>query len=160
MNSAGDRRAPGATRIPFDGMVEVGGTLGPTFEARAMNLSEEGMSMRTAYLPEVGQPIRCRFEAGHGLSVMAAGEVTWNEDLGEGGEFGIRFTNVDAPSTVALQRIMGMAEEGNIGFHFSSLSYTPIQSFTNLKRIRSNKPNKPRINCVPENHCKHHHKEG
>jgi hypothetical protein len=112
MNSAGDRRAPGATRIPFDGMVEVGGTLGPTFEARAMNLSEEGMSMRTAYLPEVGQPIRCRFEAGHGLSVMAAGEVTWNEDLGEGGEFGIRFTNVDAPSTVALQRIMGMAEEG------------------------------------------------
>lgn len=112
MNSAGDRRAPGATRIPFDGMVEVGGTLGPTFEAQALTLSEEGMSLRTAYLPEVGQPIRCRFEAGHGLSIMAAGEVIWNEDLGEGGEFGIRFTNVDAPSTVALQRVMGMAEEG------------------------------------------------
>jgi hypothetical protein len=112
MNSAGDRRAPGATRIPFDGMVEVGGALGPAFEAQALNLSEEGMSLRTAYLPEVGQPIRCRFEAGHGLSVMAAGEVLWNEDLGEGGEFGVRFTNLDAQSTVALQRIMGMAEEG------------------------------------------------
>lgn len=112
MNSAGDRRAPGATRIPFDGVVEVGGALGPTFEAQAMNLSEEGMSLRTAYLPEVGQPIRCRFEAGHGLSVMAAGEVLWKEDMGEGGEFGIRFTNLDAQSTVALQRIMGMAEDG------------------------------------------------
>lgn len=112
MNSAGDRRAPGATRIPFDGMVEVGGSLGPTFEAQALDLSEEGMSLRTAYLPEIGQPVRCRFEAGHGLSVMAAGEVIWNEDLGEGGEFGIRFTNLDAQSTVALQRIMGMAEEG------------------------------------------------
>lgn len=112
MNSAGDRRAPGATRIPFDGMVEVGGALGPTFEAQALNLSEEGMSLRTTYLPEIGQPIRCRFEAGQGLSVMAAGEVLWNEDLGEGGEFGIRFTNLDAQSTVALQRIMGMAEEG------------------------------------------------
>lgn len=113
MNSAGDRRAPGATRIPFDGMVEVGGALGPTFEAQAVTLSEEGMSMRTAYLPEIGQPIRCRFEAGHGLSVMAAGEVIWNDDLGgEGGEFGIRFTNLDAQSTVALQRIMGMAEDG------------------------------------------------
>ena len=100
MSTASDRRAPHATRIPFDAMVEVGGSLGPTFEAQAVNLSEEGMHLRTAYLPEIGQPISCRFDAGHGLVVVAAGEVLWNEDMGEGGEFGIRFTNLTAAPAI------------------------------------------------------------
>lgn len=111
MSTAHDRRAPGMARIPFDAMVEVGGALGPSFEARAVNLSEDGMSLRTAYLPEVGQSVMCRFDAGDGMTVLAQGEVQWNEDLGEGGEFGIRFTNLDPASTVALQRILGFAEE-------------------------------------------------
>lgn len=112
MSTASDRRAPDASRIPFDGMVEVGGALGPSFEAQAVNLSEEGMHLRTAYLPEVGQPVTCRFDAGQGLVVVAAGEVLWKDDMGDGGEFGIRFTNLDSQSTVALQRIVGMVEEG------------------------------------------------
>ena len=112
MSDASDRRAPYASRIPFEGMVEVGGTLGPSFEAQAVNLSEEGMHLRTAYLPEVGQPVTCRFDAGQGMVVVAAGEVLWNEDMGDGGEFGIRFTNLDAASTVSLQRIVGMIEDG------------------------------------------------
>jgi hypothetical protein len=112
MSNAHDRRAPGTARIPFDAMVEVGGSLGPSFEAQAINLSEEGMSLRTAYLPEVGQPVMCRFDGGHGLMIVAAGEVLWNEDMGDGGEFGIRFTNLDGASTVSLQRILGMAEDG------------------------------------------------
>ena len=61
--------------MPFDAMVEVGGALGPSFEAQALNLSEQGMSLRTAYLPEVGQPVMCRFDAGQGMTVTAAGEV-------------------------------------------------------------------------------------
>ncbi len=111
MSTASDRRAPHATRIPFDAMVEVGGSLGPTFEAQAVNLSEEGMHLRTAYLPEVGQPITCRFDAGNGHAVVAAGEVLWNEDMGEGGEFGIRFTNLDSSSMAVLHRILGIAGE-------------------------------------------------
>ena len=112
MSDASDRRAPHASRIPFEGMVEVGGTLGPSFEAQAVNLSEEGMHLRTAYLPEVGQPVTCRFDAGQGMVVVAAGEVLWKDDMGDGGEFGIRFTNLDAASTVSLQRIVGMIEDG------------------------------------------------
>ena len=112
MSTASDRRASDAARIPFDGMVEVGGALGPSFEAQAVNLSEEGMHLRTAYLPEVGQPVTCRFDAGQGMVVVAAGEVLWKDDMGNGGEFGIRFTNLDAASTVALQRIVGMVEDG------------------------------------------------
>ena len=112
MSDASDRRAPHASRIPFEGMVEVGGTLGPSFEAQAVNLSEEGMHLRTAYLPEVGQPVTCRFDAGQGMVVVAAGEVLWKDDMGDGGEFGIRFTNLDSASTVSLQRIVGMVEDG------------------------------------------------
>jgi hypothetical protein len=108
MSQAHDRRAPGTVRIPFDAMVEVGGALGPSFEAQAVNLSEEGMSLRTAYLPEVGQPVMCRFESGASGTVVAAGEVLWKDDMGEGGEFGIRFTNLDTASTASLQRVLGI----------------------------------------------------
>ncbi|OJY18344.1 MAG: hypothetical protein BGO98_31860 [Myxococcales bacterium 68-20] len=98
--------------MPFDAMVEVGGALGPSFEAQAVNLSEEGMSLRTAYLPEVGQPVMCRFEGGPGMSVVAAGEVLWKDDMGDGGEFGIRFTNLDGASAAALQQILGTSQDG------------------------------------------------
>jgi hypothetical protein len=108
MSTEGDRRAPGATRIPFDAVVEVGGALGPSFEAHAVNISEEGMHLRTAYLPEVGQPLTCRFEAGGGATVLAAGEVAWAEDMGRGGEFGLRFTGLDPHSAEVLTRIIGM----------------------------------------------------
>lgn len=110
MNNTHDRRAPGAARIPFDALVEVGGVLGPSFEAQAVNLSEEGMSLRTAYLPEVGQPVMCRFEGGPGVAVMAAGEVLWKDDMGDGGEFGIRFMNLDGASAAALQQILGTSQ--------------------------------------------------
>ena len=97
-----DRRAPGATRIPFDAMVEVGGALGPSFKAQAINVSQEGMHLRTAYLPERGQPLTCRFDAGPNATVLATGEVVWTEEAGRGGEFGLRFTNLDAESVEAL----------------------------------------------------------
>jgi hypothetical protein len=108
MSTEGDRRAPGATRVPFDAVVEVGGALGPSFEAQAIDISEEGMHLRTAYLPVIGQPLTCRFEVGSDSTILAAGEVIWAEEMGRGGEFGIRFTNLDPQSAEALGRIIGM----------------------------------------------------
>jgi hypothetical protein len=107
--STEERRAPGATRSAFDALVEVGGALGPTFEAQAVNVSEEGIQLRTAYLPEPGQPLTCRFDAGPGQSVLASGEVVWAQGAEKGGEFGVRFTDVDAESTEALKRVCGVA---------------------------------------------------
>jgi hypothetical protein len=103
-----ERRAPGATRTPFEGLVEVGGALGPSFEAQAVNVSEEGMQLRTAYLPEVGQPLSCRFDAGPLQSVLASGEVVWTQPAEKGGEFGVRFTDLDAESVEALKRVCGV----------------------------------------------------
>jgi hypothetical protein len=105
---AGERRAPGTTRTPFEGLVEVGGALGPSFEAQAVNVSEEGMQLRTAYLPEVGQPLSCRFDAGPGQSVLASGEVVWTQPAERGGEFGVRFTELDGESVDALKRACGV----------------------------------------------------
>ncbi len=89
--------------------MEVGGALGPSFEAQAIDISEEGMHLRTAYLPEVGQPLSCRFDAGPGANIIAAGEVVWKQDAAKGGEFGIRFTDLDPQSAEALQRVIGIA---------------------------------------------------
>jgi hypothetical protein len=108
-----DRRAPGATRMPFDALVEVGGALGPSFEAQAVNVSEDGMQLKTAYLPEQGQPLTCRFDSGPGQSVLASGEVVWSLPVERGGEFGIRFTDMDAESVDSLKRICGLPVVGD-----------------------------------------------
>ncbi len=108
MSHQGDRRAAGTTRVPFDALVEVGGELGPSFEAQAIDISEEGMHLRTAYLPEVGQPLLFRFDAGPDRQVTAQGEVTWKQEEGKGGEFGARFTGLDGEAVAALGRILGM----------------------------------------------------
>jgi hypothetical protein len=106
-----DRRAPGATRIPFEALVEVGGALGPSFEAQAIDVSEDGMHLRTAYLPEIGQPLTCRFDTGRADGVLASGEVVWKQEAGRGGEFGIRFTDLDPESARALSIITGTGPE-------------------------------------------------
>jgi hypothetical protein len=94
--------------MPFDGLVEVGGALGPSFEAQAVNLSEEGIHLRTAYLPELGQPLTCRFDGGASKSVLVAGEVVWSQGQAKGGEFGVRFTEMDSESVDTLRRICGV----------------------------------------------------
>jgi len=108
---ASDRRAPGATRIPFEALVEVSPSLGPSFEAQAVNVSDEGMHLRTAYLPEIGQPLMCRFDAGSAGEVAAQGEVVWREEGDRGGEFGLRFVDLDAQSAEALGRIVGVQQK-------------------------------------------------
>ncbi len=107
--SSDDRRAPGTTRMSFDGLVEVGGALGPSFEAQAVNVSEDGMMLRTAYLPEPGQPLTCRFDAGGGQTVLASGEVVWTHGADKGGEFALRFTDMDVDAVESLKRLCGVA---------------------------------------------------
>ncbi len=108
MSTEIERRAPGAIRIPFEALVEVGGAVGPAFEAQAMNVSEEGMLLRTAYLPDRGQPLTCRFDAGAGEPILASGEVVWINQNGKGGEFGIRFADLDSESGSTLRGLLGL----------------------------------------------------
>jgi hypothetical protein len=100
-----ERREAAGRRIPFEGLVEVGGVLGPAFEAQGIDVSKQGMHLRTAYLPEVGQPLTCRFDAG-GREVLASGEVVWRHEEGRGGEFAIEFGDLDTESRESLARIV------------------------------------------------------
>ena len=111
MTMQSDRRAQGATRIPFEALVEISPSLGPSFEAQAVNVSDEGMHLRTAYLPEIGQPLLCRFEAGKTGDVHVQGEVMWREEGESGGEFGLRFVDLDPQSAEALARIVNVKEK-------------------------------------------------
>src|SRR5258707_899238 len=110
MTMQSDRRAPGATRIPFEALVEVSPSLGPSFEAHAVNVSDQGMQLRTAYLPEIGQPLFCRFDAGSSGEVNAQCEGVWREEGDRGGEFGMRFGDLDVHSADTLQRIVNVKE--------------------------------------------------
>jgi hypothetical protein len=126
--STEDRRTPGATRVPFEGLVEVGAAVGTAFEAQAVNVSQDGMQLRTAYLPDAGQPLSCRFDAGNGESVLASGEVVWAHGDEQGGQFGVRFTDMDAESVEGLRRIVGLTESaadvergGKVRLHIDGL---------------------------------------
>jgi hypothetical protein len=103
-----DRRDVKSQRIPFEAIVELGDAdPGTAFEAQGVNLSASGMQLRTAYLPEVGQPLLCRFGSG-AQEIQAEADVVWCNEGARGGEFGIRFTNVDGASAAALWDMCGV----------------------------------------------------
>lgn len=111
MSESVERRVESAHRIPFEANVEIGGPAGESFEARAIDLSGEGMHLKTAYLPEVGQPLSCTFDAGEGAVVSVGAEVVWRRDQGNGGEFGIQFTNVDDDQAKVLADLLDRSSQ-------------------------------------------------
>lgn len=125
MGDQGDART--TKRTPFEALVEVadGAAEGEPFEAQAVNVSEEGMAMRTAYLPDVGQALVCRFDSGKD-SVTAQGEVVWQKAEPCGGEFGVRFTGLDADSEKALEKLVKpqdlAAPKGRVRLHIEGLA--------------------------------------
>lgn len=106
-----DRRDVRARRIPFEALVEIGGDGTPAFEAECVDISTGGMHLRSAYLPELGQPIVCRFDSGNGDPICAEGHVVWRDEGALGGELGIQFTQIDEPSAEALLEMCGVVVE-------------------------------------------------
>lgn len=102
-----ERRA-GGPRVPLHTLVEIGAGEGGSaaFEAEAVDVTTAGMHLKTAYLPEIGEPLICRFEGG-GTEVIAQGEVAWRTEDSYGGDFGVRFLEMDQESLDALRDISG-----------------------------------------------------
>ena len=111
------------------------------------------MHLRTAYLPEIGQPLSCRFDAGAGGSVIAAGEVIWKQDAGKGGEFGIRFTDLDPQSAEALQRdhrnrvraSAAPAKGNRVRLHIEGLGSPMRAHVKESRRGRADRVQRPRL---------------
>ncbi|MBI5538117.1 MAG: PilZ domain-containing protein [Deltaproteobacteria bacterium] len=104
-----ERRSAGG-RIPIKTLVEIGAGEGgaAAFEAESVDVNPSGMHLRTAYLPEVGEPLICRFEA-NGREITVQGEVAWRNEEACGGDFGVRFLEVDDEALQALRDIAGEA---------------------------------------------------
>lgn len=106
-SEAKERRAAGAQRVHFEALVAVGETEGGGFEAESVDVSADGMRLRTAYLPDVGDKLVCRFD-GMGSELVVEGEVVWRNEAQKGGEFGLRFMDLDQATMDALR---GMCDD-------------------------------------------------
>ena len=73
---AQERRTEGQGRKAVETLVEVVGNEPgiPAFEAESVDVSARGMHLRTAYLPDEGAPLVCRFEE-HGREIVVEGVV-------------------------------------------------------------------------------------
>ncbi len=104
MTDVQERRDPKAQRKPVATLVEVCGNVPgvPVFEAESVDVSARGMHLRTAYLPESGTPLVCRFES-EGREIVVEGTVAWRREAARGGEFGVLFTALDSRSVDTLR---------------------------------------------------------
>ncbi|HET9934200.1 MAG TPA: PilZ domain-containing protein [Polyangiaceae bacterium] len=112
MTQPQERRDPEKPRKTVSTLVEVCGNVPgiPVFEAESIDVSPHGMHLRTAYLPEEGAPLVCRFES-DGREIVVEGMVAWRREGGRGGEFGVKFTALDSRSVDALRNLCGMGGE-------------------------------------------------
>jgi hypothetical protein len=108
MTQPQERRDPQKQRTSVSTLVEVCGNIPgiPVFEAESVDVSPHGMHLRTAYLPEEGAPLVCRFES-DGREIVVEGMVAWRREGGRGGEFGIKFTALDSRSVDVLKGLCG-----------------------------------------------------
>ncbi|MGK3964549.1 PilZ domain-containing protein [Sorangium sp. So ce118] len=107
----GERRAGAGQRVRIEALVAVGETSGGGFEAESIDMSPEGMRLRTAYLPRVGDALICRFD-GLGKELVVEGEVCWRAEQSRGGEFGLRFTGLDAEAEEAVRAMCSSMDAG------------------------------------------------
>lgn len=109
MSQDHERRATAARRIPLETLVEIcsSGTDDRPFEAESVDVSRRGMRMRTAYLPAVDAPLACRF-SDRGRTVVVEGVVAWRNEHARGGEFGVKFTALDAGGAEVLRELCGI----------------------------------------------------
>ncbi|MGE0787662.1 MAG: PilZ domain-containing protein [Sandaracinaceae bacterium] len=116
MQAAIERRDPAAPRVPLDLWVRLNHEdFEDDFDADAVDLSPGGLSLRSDYLPEIGDRLRCRFDDPTGASeIEVDGEVVWAHDTGgRSGEFGLRFAPLPEPAEAGLRRLVDHLGAGN-----------------------------------------------
>jgi hypothetical protein len=107
-----ERRAGGGQRVAFEALVAVGEGDRGGFEAESVDVSPDGMRLRTAFLPAEGEKVVCRFD-GMGSEILVEGEVLWRREESKGGEFGVRFIGLDDAMANAVRTMcMTLADPG------------------------------------------------
>ncbi len=112
-----DRRFEGAVRMPVDLLVQLSNAAdggGELYDADAVNLGPEGLGLRSAILPDIGQRLRCRFELpDDGGTCETDAHVVWASDTGTvAGEFGVKFDALEPRVQAVVDRWVSTVEGG------------------------------------------------
>ena len=105
-----ERRDQEAPRLAYEALVEVGSRSLGGFEAESVDVSLDGIRIRTAYLPQPGENIVCRFDGLDG-EIVVKGEVIWCNNERRGGEFGVRFTGLGPDALSRLEDLCGPEDD-------------------------------------------------
>lgn len=104
-------RRKSRARVSFETAVTASDADGASaFEAESVDVSPEGMRLRAAYVPGMGERLLCRFDGPAG-EVAVEGEVVWRNEEPKGGELGIKFTALDAATEEAVRALCKQLEE-------------------------------------------------
>jgi hypothetical protein len=78
---------------------------GPTIEARTVNISNEGLSLRLTHPMKITRTVRARFQlpTANPAVVVATGHTAW---MDEQGRIGLRFLYMPEPSRDRFQQYM------------------------------------------------------
>lgn len=109
METTLDRREASTRRVCMRVAVELGlDDYEERFEADAVNLGMGGLSIRSSCLPDVGARLRCRFDTTPGgTQIVTDAEVVWARlDTERGGEFGLRFIEMDDCSRGLIEEML------------------------------------------------------
>lgn len=92
-------------RYPVDTPAAITYAGGPTLEARTLNISNEGLSLRLAHPMRITRTVRARFQlpAPNPTVVVATGHTAW---LDAEGRLGLRFLYMPEPSRNRFQQYM------------------------------------------------------
>jgi PilZ domain-containing protein len=92
-------------RYPVDTPAAITYAGGPTLEARTLNISNEGLSLRLAHPMRITRTVRARFQlpASNPAVVVATGHTAW---LDSEGRLGLRFLYMPEPSRNRFQQYM------------------------------------------------------
>jgi len=111
--SSSERRLQNSVRIAYGQSIALSheGFHEP-FDAECVDLSPGGLSLRASCLPGVGETLTCHFAAPDaGQQIEVRGEVVWAHLEGHrGGEFGVRFIDVDALTVALISEMIGEQE--------------------------------------------------
>lgn len=102
-----ERRDASAPRRPFQTPVDVTPLAdGERFKGDSIDLSAGGIAVRSAFLPEVGELVECRFDTDESKGLRARAEVVWTDGRNPlSGAFGARFVELPADVEDAVRRV-------------------------------------------------------
>jgi hypothetical protein len=130
MQSTPNRRVQRSERFPARIAVELDeGDPADAFEADVLDFTRAGVSMRAAYLPEIGTQLVCRFRCmPSGRAVSARGEVVWAQlEGGKSGEFGLAFVDLDPRTEWLIEEMLAEPIGEHVGSDEASESIAQLE---------------------------------